>query len=280
MADIDLDHLRTWIGRSETHEDIVTRRIVDGLRATLEAVDDGHAALPSLHWCVAPDIMPMSALGDDGHAARGGFLPPAPLPNRMWASGELLIHDALKDGDKVTRTSRVADVALKQGRSGALCFVTVAHVYAVDGQTIVEEKQHLVYRGHGTGSGGAAPSAPLRAAPKQAQWRKEVPVSAALLFRYSALTFNAHRIHYDRDYCRSEGYGGPLVHGPLQASLLLHFATNIRGGHIPSRFDFRAVAPLTDDQGLVLNAVDADGGLELWTSDGTGRVTMTATATF
>lgn len=274
MAEIDLARLRSWIGRSEAQEDVVTPRLIAGLRATLEAVDDGHAALPSLHWCVAPEIVPMSALGDDGHAARGGFLPPVPLPNRMWASGELVIHGVLKDGDKVMRTSRVADVALKQGRSGALCFVTVAHDHAVDGRTIVAETQHLVYRGHG--ATGAAPVA----ASKPAHWTKDVPVSASLLFRYSALTFNAHRIHYDREHCRAEGYGGPLVHGPLQASLLLHFATNIRDGRAPHRFDFRAIAPLADDQGLVLNAAEADGALELWTSDRAGRVTMTAKAAF
>jgi 3-methylfumaryl-CoA hydratase len=153
--------------------------------------------------------------------------------------------------------------------------VTVAHEIAVDGRLVVEEKQHIVYRGHdsGAGSSGGAASA---ATPKPAQWRKDVPVTSALLFRYSALTFNAHRIHYDHDYCRNEGYSGLLVHGPLQASLLLHFATNLHG--TPRRFDFRAVAPLFDDQGLVLNAAEADGGLALWTTDRSGRVTMTATA--
>lgn len=270
MTDLDIDRLRQWIGSTETQDDIVTPRIVASLRATLEGV--GGDTLPALHWCIAPQIEPMSALGEDGHPERGGFLPPVPLPNRMWASGELVIHGALKEGDNVRRTSRVADVEHKHGRSGPLCFVTVAHTFAANGQTAVEEQQHLVYRG--AVGGGGTPVAPARAP----QWSKEIQLSAALLFRYSALTFNTHRIHYDRDYCRAEGYAGLLVHGPLQASLLLHFATNIRGGQIPRRFDFRAVAPLVDDQGLVLNAAEAGAGFELWATDRMGRMTMTAKA--
>src|SRR5262245_7402737 len=120
-ADIDIEHLRRWIDRTETQGDIITPRIVESLRATLEGVGGPNGPLPSLHWCVAPQIAPMSKLGDDGHAARGGFLPPVPLPNRMWASGELVIHSVLNRGDRVWRESRVADVALKSGRTGLLC---------------------------------------------------------------------------------------------------------------------------------------------------------------
>jgi 3-methylfumaryl-CoA hydratase len=270
-ADIDIDHLRQWIDRTETQGDIITPRVVDSLRATLEDVGEPNGPLPSLHWCVAPQIEPMSKLGEDGHAARGGFLPPVPLPNRMWASGELVIHSALKRGDHVWRESRVADVALKTGRTGLLCFVTVVHDYVVDGVTAIAERQHIVYRER------TATSVAPAAASRPATWSREIAVSDALLFRYSALLFNAHRIHYDRDYCRAEGYGGLLVHGPLQASYLLHYATEIRGS-VPARFDFRGVAPLIDDQGMILNAVEREGGLELWVSDRTGRMTMTASA--
>lgn len=270
-ADIDIEHLRRWIDRTETQGDVITARIVDSLRATLEGVGGANGPLPSLHWCVAPQTPPMSALGEDGHAARGGFLPPVPLPNRMWASGDLVIHTTLKRGDHVWRESRVADVALKTGRTGLLCFVTVAHDYVVDGVTAITERQHIVYRER-----TAANVAPV-ATPRPAKWSREIAVSDALLFRYSALLFNAHRIHYDRDYCRAEGYGGLLVHGPLQASYLLHYASEIRG-KVPARFDFRGVAPLLDDQGMILNAAERDGRLELWVSDRSGRVTMTANA--
>lgn len=270
-AGIDIEDLRRWIGRTKTQGDIITPRIIESLRATLEGVGAANSPLPSLHWCVAPQIEKMSALGEDGHAARGGFLPPVPLPNRMWASGELVIHSTLKRGDHVWRESRVADVALKTGRTGLLCFVTVEHNYVVDGVTAVAERQHIVYRER-----TAANVAPV-AAPRPAKWSREIAVSDALLFRYSALLFNAHRIHYDRDYCREEGYGGLLVHGPLQASYLLHYATEIRGD-VPTRFDFRGVAPLLDDQGMILNAADSDGAQELWVTDRAGRVTMTATA--
>jgi 3-methylfumaryl-CoA hydratase len=270
---LDLEHLRQWIGRSETQTDIVTPRIVDSLRATLEGFGDD-APMPSLHWCLAPVLPAMSALGEDGHAARGGFLPPVPLPRRMWAAGELVLHRPLKAGDQVRRTSHVADVALKQGRTGQLCFVTVDHRITVKDTIAVEERQHLVYR---EAPGLGAPAVPPSKSPHAAQWTREIDVTAALLFRYSALIFNAHRIHYDRDWCRAEGYSGIVVHGPLQAALLLHFATSLLA-RTPQRFDFRATDALMDDQGLILNAARDADGMALWVTDRTGRVTMQANA--
>ncbi len=270
---LDLDHLRQWIGRSETQDDIVTPRIFDSLRATLDGFGD-EEPMPSLHWCLAPVLPPMSALGEDGHAARGGFLPPVPLPRRMWAAGELVLHRALKAGDSVRRTSHVADVALKQGRTGQLCFVTVDHRITVADTIAVEERQHLVYR---EAPGPGAPAVPPSTARHTAQWTHAVDINAALLFRYSALIFNAHRIHYDRDWCRTEGYSGLVVHGPLQAALLLHFATSLLG-RTPHRFDFRATDALMDDQGLILNATKGADGMTLWATDRSGRVTMQANA--
>lgn len=273
MTDINIAHLRQWIGRTEDVTDIVTPRLVNGLRATL---DSGGNTIPAaLHWCIAPIIVPESQLGPDGHAARGGFLPPVPLPRRMWAGGTLEFQDAFRVGDEVTRHSRVADVQAKQGRSGGLCFVTIEHDYTTARGRALTERQDVVYReseSRTKGDGGLEPSHP---APR---WQRHLNADAVMLFRYSALTFNAHRIHFDRDYCRDvEGYPGLLVHGPLQATLLVEHAIDARGTR-PRYFTFRAVRPLFDGAEFSINAAEDGDGLSLWVADNNGRATMTATA--
>jgi 3-methylfumaryl-CoA hydratase len=273
MTAIDLDHLRQWIGRTEETSDTVTPRLVHALLATLD--QGGDAVTPTIHWCLAPAIAPEHELGPDGHPTRGGFLPPVPLPRRMWAGGVLELHDALRVGDTVTRRSRIADVQAKQGRSGNLCFVTVAHDYLTERGPAISERQDIVYReaDSPTTSGGAPE--PARPEPR---WRRTITADATLLFRYSALTFNGHRIHYDRTYCREvEHYPGLVVHGPLQATLLVEHAIASRGTR-PRCFEFRAVRPLFDGKEFSINAAEADGGLSLWIADEGGRATMTATA--
>jgi 3-methylfumaryl-CoA hydratase len=275
-AEIDIDTLRGWIGRTETTRDAVTCELVARFLATLDAVSvrlepDDPAPL-GIHWCLAPAVAPTSRLGPDGHPARGGFLPPVPLPRRMWAGGELVFERPLRIGETVRRTSRIEDVALKQGRSGPLCFVTMRHDIEADGAVAIRERQDIVYRGM---DANPAPSAPP---PEAETWRRDVEASPVLLFRYSALTFNGHRIHYDRRYClETEGYPGLVVHGPLQATLLLHLAAELRDGTTPARFTFRGVAPAFDGV-LKLNASETDAGLRLWTSDADGRRCMEAEA--
>jgi 3-methylfumaryl-CoA hydratase len=266
--------LQDWVGRTETAEDVLTARLVHEFNATFDRPMD--AALLGIHWCLAPPVAPAAALGPDGHAARGGFLPPVALPRRMWAGGALTFHDALQVDDPITRHSRIAGVAMKRGRTGALCFVTVDHEIRTPRGLGVTERQDIVYREAATGP-AEAPAAFSGTAP---QWRQEMRAGPVLLFRYSALTFNGHRIHYDRNYAVAvEHYAGLVVHGPLQATLLLNFAAQCAGER-PRSFTFRGVSPLIDSENFSLNARSTDAGLELWAETDTGRRTMQAQAEF
>ncbi|TSD89361.1 protein dehydratase [Mycobacterium sp. KBS0706] len=276
MATLDIDHLRSWIGREEVAEDIVTADLVRKFKATLDLPGGpqqaGEAAPRLLHFCLAQPAAPTAALGPDGHPQRGGFLPPVPLPRRMWAGGSVTFHGDLRVGDAVRRVSRIADVVAKEGRTGPLCFVTVDHTIEGKGRPLLQERQDIVYRGL---DGGAA-KAP--AAAESGRHQRRIDASAPLLFRYSALTFNGHRIHYDRRYVTEvEGYPGLIVHGPLQATLLLHFAAGIRGTP-PARFAFRSLSPLFDGDPMILHATEDGDGLALWTARENGPVAMMAEA--
>lgn len=274
---IDIAHLRSWIGKEESAEDVLTTALVDRFLATIEL-----ARLPTvgvaprlIHFCLCQPSAAMSALGEDGHPARGGFLPPVPLPRRMWAGSALVFHSDLRVGERVHRKSRIADVTLKDGRSGTLVFVTVDHLIAGDGGGRIEDRQTIVYRD--------APSTPTRPAPAEPAPRGDVrasmDISPTLLFRYSALTFNSHRIHYDRDYAMNcEDYPGLVVHGPLQATLLFHFAAQQRGRN-PDRFTFSSTSPLFDGSPLEMHADDTEAEtMPLWTSRPEGPYAMRASA--
>ncbi len=180
----------------------------------------------------------------------------------------------IRVGDTVRRTSRIADVVVKEGRTGTLCFVTVEHDYSTAHGSAVKERQDIVYRGADAAPGGAGKGE----APRIAAFTERVATSPVLLFRYSALTFNGHRIHYDRSYCiEEEGYPGLVVHGPLQATLLCEFAGRLMG-RSPARFAFRSVCPIFDGPPMTLNAVADGDGFELWTADHEGRACMLAQA--
>jgi 3-methylfumaryl-CoA hydratase len=276
MTEIDIGALRAWIGREEVGQDVLSEDLARKYHATLdmpgEAPRLGEVAPRTIHFCLAQPVMPTSALGPDGHPSRGGFLPPVALPRRMWAGGLLTFPGDLRVGDRIERRSRIVDVVLKHGRAGPLCFVVVQHLILVDGQTKLEERQDLVYRELGEANAKAAPAAEFGA------HRRPVEASAPLLFRYSALTFNGHRIHYDRRYVAEvEHYPGLIVHGPLQAAWLYNYAAELKGAP-PSRFAFRGLSPLFDDDSIFLNA-EADGeGLKLWSARAGGPVAMSAEA--
>lgn len=276
---LDLGHLRSWIGRSAEEEDDITPRLVAEYRATLDPhlapVAEGDAPL-ALHWCLSPTIAPTAELGADGHAARGGFLPPVALPRRMWAGGSVETLAPLKIGDRVARRSSIRDVNLKTGRSGTLCFVAVEHEYATGRGLAVRERHDIVYRE--ASSGGSAPAAPAeRTETRRPDLTWRVDANAVLLFRYSAMTFNGHRIHYDQPYVTGvEGYAGLVVHGPIQATLLFNLAS-VLAGAAPRRFDYRGLAPLTAPQTFTANVRrDGGGALLCWTEDEQGRVCMEA----
>jgi 3-methylfumaryl-CoA hydratase len=273
----DLDHLRQWIGRTDQASDIVTAQLTKGLRATLfmeiGQPKPGDAAPFTAHWCLAQPVYPMSELGPDGHPTRGGFLPPVPLPRRMWAGGELELFEPLRVGDEVTRNSRIADVTMKTGSTGALCFVSVEHVITTARGAAIRERQDIVYREMSTAPPPARP-----APPPQAQHRVSHMADPVLLFRYSALTFNGHRIHYDRDYVtKVEGYPGLIFHGPMQAALLVEFAAKLRGT-APKKFSYRGLQPLFEGSEFSINANESVAGIELWTANAAGQPTMKGSA--
>jgi 3-methylfumaryl-CoA hydratase len=279
---LDLDHLRQWIGRSTEVSDIITSQLTKGLRATLfQEIGDpntGDVAPYTVHWCLGQPVFPQDQLGPDGHPARGGFLPPVPLPRRMWAGGELTFIDALRVGDLVTRVSKISDVTLKSGSTGQLCFVSVEHTMTTPRGLALRERQDIVYREVSTTPANA--SAKVPPAPPVAQHRETHVSDPVLLFRYSALTFNGHRIHYDRDYVtKVEGYPGLIFHGPLQAALLVEFAAKLKG-NVPAKFSYRGVQPLFEGSEFSVNANEVDGGLDLWTANAEAQPTMKGTASW
>lgn len=265
---MDIAHLRQWIGREEVLDDVLSPALVHRFNATFDRPD----AEPLLvHLCLCLPAALTSALGPDGHPARGGFLPPVPLQRRMWAGGSFTFLAPLQIGEPVRRLSRIVDVTAKTGRSGPLCFVTVEH-HVTQGKTLaITERHDIVYRDPSTGTGLAEP-APL------GTHSRVVSPSATLLFRYSALTFNGHRIHYDAPYSKGEeGYPGLIVHGPMQATMLCHMAADL-GKAPPRQFDFRSHSPLYDTSDFTLNAEPVAEGMRLWTAAVDGPIAMEAIA--
>jgi 3-methylfumaryl-CoA hydratase len=280
---VDLDHLRQWIGRTNEVSDTVTAQLVKGLRATLfQEIGEpgtGEAAPFTTHWCLGQAVYPMAELGPDGHPTRGGFLPPVPLPRRMWAGGELEFLDTLRVGDVAKRTSRISDVTVKTGSTGVLCFVSVAHEVTTPRGAAIRERQDIVYRDVSTTPQAAPAKAPPP--PPVAQHRETHVSDPVLLFRYSALTFNGHRIHYDRDYVtKVEGYPGLIFHGPLQATFIVELAAKLHGGQPPKKLSYRGLQPLFEGGQFSINANTTDDGMELWIANAAGQPTMKGTATW
>jgi len=261
-----------------TADDIVTPRLVAEYEATLAPtlakVPAGTAPL-ALHWCLAPPITPLAAIGADGHAAKGEFLPPVPLPRRMWAGGRVSTHAPLLVGETVQRRSVIADVAVKQGRTGTLCFVSVDHEYATPRGVALTERHDIVYREAVDNAAAAKPEPSPE--PREADLTWQIEATPTLLFRYSAMTFNGHRIHYDQPYVTGvEGYPGLVVHGPMQASLMFNLAAEL-GGTVPTDFRYRGLSPLFSGQRFLVRAVRRpDGGIRCWTENAAGRICMEA----
>jgi 3-methylfumaryl-CoA hydratase len=276
--DIDIDHLKTWIGRQEILHDTVTPVPVKALSATLDRDDhsprDGDV-LPKLwHWLYFLPIAPAHQIGPDGHPKRGGFLPPVPLPRRMWAGGRYRFERDLHVGESISRTSTILDVSAKTGRSGTLVFVRVGHEVAGENGVAIHEEHDIVYRD--PPAPGEAPPPP-RPAPTDAVWSHTIIPDDVLLFRYSALTFNGHRIHYDRRYVTSvEGYPGLIVHGPLIATYLMELYRN----HDPrplTGFSFRASSPVFDIAPFSVHGTPTESGARLWAQGADGSLRMEAT---
>ncbi len=277
---LDTGHLRSWIGKQETLHDQVTRFPIAALSATLDRDDPppyaGDPLPPLWHWLYFLPTARQSILGPDGHPARGGFLPPVPLPRRMWAGGRFTFRQPLRVDEPITRVSTVQDVTVKQGRNGALCFVLVKYkISGANGLALIEEHD-IVYRDMPGPNETPAVPKPVR---EDGIWQRDVNPHGTMLFRYSALTFNSHRIHYDRRYVtRTEGYPGLIVHGPLIATLLIDLLRRHCAATVKS-FRFRAVSPLFDIAPFSVHGATDNDSVALWARNPEGLLAMEAEAT-
>jgi 3-methylfumaryl-CoA hydratase len=276
------ESLSRWVGRAERHSDDFGTAPLRALAATLDSdatFELGDDVPPLRHWLYFAPLARQSRIGADGHPERGDFLPPVELPRRMWAGGELTFHHALHAGDEVVRDSRILSVDAKEGKSGSLVFVKVRHEISNAKGVAITEQQDIVYRD------AARPGVPApvpRAAPTDEQYSQTVAPDPVLLFRYSALTFNGHRIHYDRPYATGvEGYPGLVVHGPLIATLLLELARRQSPGRRVIGFGFRAMHPLFDTRAFEVCGRDkGDGSHRLWARNHEGALAMEASVRF
>ena len=275
-----VQHLQSWVGRTETLHDDISLAPLRGFSATLDRDDPlptlGTPVPPLAHWLYFLPQHLQREIGPDGHAARGGFLPPVPLPRRMWAGSQLSwnVDNLLRGGDAVRRVSRIDSVTHKAGRSGDLLFVRVVHeVFNARGLSITDA-HNIVYRG--AAQPGEAAPVPV-AARRDALWQREIWGDPVLLFRYSALTFNGHRIHYDRSYVTEvEGYPGLIVHGPLVATLMVDLVRRHRPDTPVRGFEFKAVRPTFDLHPFQVHArpTDDPNVIDVWASDHEGWLTM------
>ena len=278
------EQLHDWIGKSETLRERIASFPSNALAATLDRDDpvyaDGTPLPPLWHWLHFLPIFKLSEAGYDGHAALGGFLPPVPLPRRMWAGSRLRFHSPMRIGRELTKVSTVKSVAEKTGRSGPLVFVTLGH-QVFDGDELgVEEEHDIVYREEPSAK---APVTTPPDAPKTWEFSRDVNPGPVLLFRYSALTFNGHRIHYDQPFCvDSEGYQGLVVHGPLLATFLLDLLRREMPEATVRKFEFRAVATVFDTETFSVHGTPEEEDrrvFRLWVRRQDGALAMQARAT-
>jgi 3-methylfumaryl-CoA hydratase len=278
--------LREWIGRTQRTSDWITPNRVAAWHATLDHAEgtpaDGDPAPLGFHWTLGQATARESELGADGHARRGGFLPPVELPRRLWAGSRVTFRRPLRVGERVERASEIASITEKAGRDSPLVFVTVRHQLLDANGVAIEEEQDLVYRDAPSAPGDATSEQRTNDASRVSSWQRTIHPTETMLFRYSAVTFNTHRIHYDRRYAMEvERYPGLVVHGPLIATLLLDLAqTRVDSDRI-QRFHFRAKRPTFDTSDFsVCGAPAGDGHCALWSTDNTGGLAVDAEAWF
>ncbi|WP_424973986.1 FAS1-like dehydratase domain-containing protein [Dinoroseobacter sp. S124A] len=266
------------IGRSETVTDTLDLRQARHMQLTLDqdpTLGPGDPLPPFWHYLYFNPQIKASDLATDGHERLGRFLPDLGLPRRMWAGGSVTLHAPLPLGAEVTKTTTIRDVSRKNGRSGALGFVTVAHDFSHGGQHCMTEVQNIVYRA--PPAPGSTPPAPPPA-PEGATFSRKVTPDPVLLFRYSALIFYGHRIHYDAEYTREvEGYPGLIVHGPLTATLLIAFGMEQAGGRALRRYEIRAMSPLFAPAPFWLEGRAEGETLSLWARTEAGGSAMKVT---
>ena len=274
---LDPSVLGKWIGNSEQRECTIHAQPARSMQATLDrapTLEIGDTLPLCWHWLYFLEASLTSELGRDGHAALGEFLPPVDLPRRMWAGSRLVFHQPIRIGDTIKKLSTIKDLKIKSGKSGTLCFVTVSHLLFHGQNKLITEEHDIVYREDPRP--GAPPQAPPTAATDARIIRTIIP-SPVLLFRYSALTFNGHRIHYDLDYCRNvEGYPDLVFHGPLSATLLLDLASEAVSSEKIHSFKFRAVSPLFADRPFTINLQENNDVMTLWATNPDGLLAVDA----
>jgi 3-methylfumaryl-CoA hydratase len=279
VLETDFARLRPWLGRTEEARDHVVLERVLALQATLERPEstlrEGDPLPPLWHWLFFWSIAPPSGLGRDGHPALGGFLPPLGPARRMWAGSRVRFHESLRIGEAIARRSTIADIRLKTGRSGHLGFVTVRHEISGAKGLLITDEHNIVYR-ENTGAPAVEP------APNDPAFSEPELADPVLLFRYSALTFNGHRIHYDRRYAiEVEGYRGLVVHGPLLATLMVDLAVSSWPDRPLAAFEFRGRCPVIDSEPFTVHAKPRQAAtLDLWIADAQGTLAMTGAASF
>ncbi len=275
----DRPDLKAWIGREQRRVDWITPTHVAAWNATLDRDEpfprEGDPVPPCFHWTLFTPLARESELGPDGHAKRGCFLPPVALPRRMWAGSRILFLQPLRVGERVEQTSAIEKVEEKTGKAGSLVFVTVKHAISGGSGLAIEDEHDIVYR-EAPKPGAAAAAAPVEPAPR-GSWEREIVPTDTLLFRYSALTFNGHRIHYDRRYVTTEeGYAGLVVHGPLIATLMLDLLRRSLPAVTIESFRFRGLRPTVDVSPFAVRGApgDSPGHVRLWSTDNQGQLGM------
>jgi 3-methylfumaryl-CoA hydratase len=279
---VDIDHLRKWIGKIDNVTDYVTPIVEQRYRATLNMdignPKHGEPVTSGLHWMLGWNLVKNDELGVDSHPALGEFLPPVPLPRRMWAGSEIKVLKPIRVGDKVVKQSTVADIQVKEGRTGLLCFVTAEYNFLVNDEVTINEKHNIVYRDISKSGGGSGYSKEI---PEKADLSEKIFMHPTILFRYSAIGFVGHRIHYDHPYTvNEENYPGLIVHGPLQATYLLRAAEKLMGKQVKS-FTHKVMAPVFANSEYMVG-VDKmdDGSVSCWGATKEFGVTMRAEAKF
>ena len=279
---VDIDHLRKWIGKIDNVTDYVTPIVEQRYRATLNMdignPKDGDPVTSGLHWMLGWNLVKNDELGVDSHPALGEFLPPVPLPRRMWAGSEIKVLKPIRVGDKVIKQSTVADIQVKEGRTGLLCFVTAEYNFLVNDEVTINEKHNIVYRDISKSGGGSGYSKDI---PEKADLSEKIFMHPTILFRYSAIGFVGHRIHYDHPYTvNEENYPGLIVHGPLQATYLLRAAEKLTGKPVKS-FTHKVMAPVFANSEYMVGVDKMEGDLvSCWGATKEFGVTMRAEAKF
>ena len=281
----ELEALKNWIGKSEAAEERADAFQIQGLFALLDKSSfprEGEPVGPMGHWCYFNPRVLATEIGPDGHPARGGFMPPVPLPRRMFGGFRATHYQPLIIGEMMQRKARIIDVQIKQGKTGKLVICTVRHSFYGENGLAIEEDHDYIYRDNPLANERATSDAgKSTTVPTDHRWSKTITPNPVMLFRYSAVTFNGHRIHYDRRYVTEiEGYPALVVHGPLIATLLLELALDNNSGHTVQKFDFQARAPLFDDAPFSIAGKPTVNGCSLWSATPAGNYSARASVVF